>query len=626
MKHIIRIPALILSVFLLTVSVLGCKTAEQPAGGKTDAPVEQTTPAPDGTVSPEQTADAEPVFTQEAADAFDALDREIFCWYVTMDGYSFHQYVSDPSSFDIDPTSVNMTLGEFSEEDSAKLAGEASVFLEKLNAISRDNLDETRQFSYDVLEQYLTDAAIVGYEYMYEPLTAYSGLQANLPIAFMIFDFENKQDIEDYLTLLADMPRYLDQVLDYERKRAELGYFMTEDALDEILQDIDTIIAAKDTSYLYGTFEDGLEKLASEISAEEAAAYKARNESIIQNEYIGAFSTLRAGLEALRSECGAYQSVASRGTEHKEYFEYSMRSAANNELTVEETLDLLKDTFSYLLNDWITLYTANPDLATVEDNATTGSTEGDIKLIKEVASKFLPELPEHNLNLIDVPKELENSSSPAAYIIPAIDNWKDNLVLINQVSNATDPTVILTFAHECYPGHLYESVYHRSMDSLSLMQRAMYLGGYNEGWAQLSEWLVANNQTTMDSDYLRFYFDYMIAFNALLPAIMSIQVNYYDYSKEAVSSYISGLGLNPDAFIDIFYPTVIDQPYYFFDYAIGYAQLDTLRRDAETDLGDAFDLAAFLQQYLSYGPGYFNLLQERMDVWVDAQMQEADAA
>jgi uncharacterized protein (DUF885 family) len=154
------------------------------------------------------------------------------------------------------------------------------------------------------------------------------------------------------------------------------------------------------------------------------------------------------------------------------------------------------------------------------------------------------------------------------------------------------------------------------------MQKTVSFGGYAEGWAQFAEYLVMENQTQYDSDYVRFQFDYGMMFNAILPAIISILVDYYGYSEAALESYITGIGLDGELIASIYYPIVVDQPYYFFEYAIGYSQLAQMYRDISTDLGESFDLQVFLKTYMNMGPGYFGLIKEKMDVWADSVMAE----
>jgi len=230
-------------------------------------------------------------------------------------------------------------------------------------------------------------------------------------------------------------------------------------------------------------------------------------------------------------------------------------------------------------------------------------------------------LPEHNLTLTDVPEELQGQFAPAAYVIPSMDDWKDNTIFINTASE--DPTLLLTLAHEGYPGHMYQYIYQRSMDSLGLMQRAANFSGYAEGWAQFAEFLTVENQTKYDQELVRFYFESGQMLNSILPAIISILVNYYGYSEEAVANAVSGMGLDGEYVAALFYNTVIDQPYYFFDYAIGYSQLSQLYRETKNELDDKFDMATFLKAYLDLGPGNFDLIKEQMDVWTNGLLEDA---
>lgn len=621
MKRFSKLTALTMALILMMSVVFGCQlpdTVTDPItieSSETESPVGlDTTPLPEPTFT----------YSEETERAFHALDLEIFRWYITSDGYSFHMFVDDPKVFDIDPTAVTMTLGEFTEEDSVRMAREADAFLERLNAINREQLATKTQFSYDVLYEILADFAMADeYEYLYEPLTEYSGLHSNMPLSFALFELKNVQDVEDYLTLLADMPRYMGQVLAYEQQRAALGLFMTESALDTILKNCKTIIDAKDTSFLFVTFEEGVDQLTF-LTAEQIQTYKDRNASLLRNEFVDSYQTLYDGLNDLRKHCRTYDQAATYSDMQKAYFEYSMQSAGCNYLTVEETLEMLKAELHYLLYDFVSLLEANPNLIEQDLMITSGNTSEDLQYLQSIIKPFLPELPQHNLTLSDVPDELQSQFAPAAYVIPSMDDWMENTIFIN--TSASDSSLLLTLAHEGYPGHMYQYVYQRSLDHLSLMQRAANFGGYAEGWAQFAEFLTVEHQTKYDQDYVRFNFVYGQFANSVLPAIISILVNYYGYTDEALENAISGLGFEGAYVASIYYNLVVDQPYYFFEYAIGYCQMAQLYRGLKEELGESFDLASFLKTYLDLGPSNFDLIQERMDVWADNLLQDGAVA
>jgi len=618
-KRLSKLTALLMALILMASAFAGCKLPDNTV-------IEPITIESQETGDPSQVAETplpEPTFSvNEATEAaYHALDLEVFRWYVTQDGYSFHMFVDDPTAFQIDPKTVPMTLGEFTEEDSARLTAESAVYLERINAINREELKPETQFSYDVLQQFLSDyAEETDFEYYYEPLTEYSGLHSNMPLSFALFEFKNVQDVEDYLTLMADMPRYMGQVLTFEQKRAELGMFMTEPALDAILEDIQLIIDAKDTSFLYVTFEEGIDKLTS-LTPEQAKTYKERNASLLRNEYINSFQTLYDGLEDLRKDCRTYEEASKLTENQKAYYEYSMQSGGCNTLSVEETLEMLKAELNYLLYDFIRISNDRSDIYDVEVKLTSGDMQKDLDYLQSVIQPLLPVLPEHNLTLTDVPEELQAQFAPAAYVIPSMDDWKDNTIFINTASE--DPTLLLTLAHEGYPGHMYQYIYQRSQDNLGLMQGATNFSGYAEGWAQFAEFLTVENQKQYDQEVVRFYFDYGQMLNSILPAIISIMVNYYGYTEEAVINSVSGFGFDGEYIASIYYKAVIDQPFYFFDYAIGYSQLAQLYRDTQNELGDKFDMASFLKTYLDLGPGNFDLIKEQISAWADGMLQDA---
>ncbi len=623
MKSTGRILALLLSAILL-LSTMGCQTILAPAESTPiTVDVAGQTPDPGDVVAAEPTPETTATPDPDIGAQFDALDLEIFKWYATTDGYTFHQLITDPEALGISRENVEMTLGDFSIEGDQEYALAATAYLEQLALIPRSRLNPAQQLSYDIIEQYLQSVVeSMEFPYYAEPLTEYSGLHGNLPLSFVLFNIDSLQDAEDYLTLFADVPRYLGQVLAYEQKRAELGMFMTENALDTILSGCKDIIDSKDNSYLYATFNEAVDNVSS-ISAVDAEALKARNSQLIQNDFINAYRMLYNGLDDLRSKCSKEVGAYAGGETALAYYEMTMQARSNSQLSVEEALEMLQDEFNYLLARYFEIDEENPELMAQFANTkiTSGNTEQDLALLKEITAKILPELPDHELLVIDVPEELESLMSPAAYEIPSVDDSYHNQVLINPASPSN--TMLLTLAHEAYPGHLYQYVYQRGLEDVGYMQRALHFGGYAEGWSQFSEQLIIENQTAYNKAYCEMENYNSIICNVLLPSMTSIWVNYQGYDQKSVELKLQPIfGSNAEAIAKSFYDLAVEQPYYTFYYALGYCQLWNLVRDAQADLGDAFDQKAFLTAYLDLGPGYFNLINERMDVWVDEHVLE----
>lgn len=152
MKRYSKFAALLLALMLVFGTISGCKLPD----GSTQT-VTMGSGTEEAQQAPEDTAEPVPTFqvSEEAASAFSALDLDVFRWYATADGYALHMFMDNPANYGVDPKSVKMTLGDFTEEDSEQTTKEAAVYLERLNAIDREQLPQEKQFSYDVLHDIL---------------------------------------------------------------------------------------------------------------------------------------------------------------------------------------------------------------------------------------------------------------------------------------------------------------------------------------------------------------------------------------------------------------------------------------------------------------------------------------
>ena len=143
------------------------------------------------------------------------------------------------------------------------------------------------------------------------------------------------------------------------------------------------------------------------------------------------------------------------------------------------------------------------------------------------------------------------------------------------------------------------------------------MAGYEEGWAMEAEIAYIRMQAQFPEDTLLKQFYEETVRSIMIPALVSIRVNYYGDGIDKVRSYLSSFGMAEDA--EILYLYAVTAPEYYLPYATGYALLSGMVRRAEQDLEHLFSLSDFLAEYLSYGPGYSSALSDRMDIWVDGQ-------
>ena len=632
-----RTISLLLAIIMVLLSLTGCIRVKSRKAAETAAPTEKSTVAPavtpeplptegptaeptaEPTETPEPTAEPtpspEPLPPQNWAD----IDMDFFREYLKTDITSLHQLVKDPAAYGIDYDSVERSLGTYKEDPDREWYVFIENTLRRMDAVDQSTLSEQDKMAFDTLYQYcqweLEGEEFYGY---YEPLTELTGIQTDMPIVFWFYELRTRQDVDDYLTLLADMPRFFDELLEYERYRAEvLNIFMPEASLDAVIKnDIKPILEARETSFLIPLFNERVAKVEG-LTQEEIQAYEERNVALVTNDYYQAYLDLKEGLEDLRPYCREAKGVKATGDEkYLRWFAYQLKNRCSEEADPKTVANLLYESLTKTIDLYSDAYKHGGGQPTV---TSAGSLDDNIAYLKSVLDPLLPPIPEVEVEYEDMPSELREGRSTAFYLVAPFDEWQINHIVVADPENLDN--LISTLAHEGFNGHLYQYMYHRSMPGLSLSQQLIQGTAYSEAWSQYSERLFALNcGSKFNSNDLVLDHTNSIIFYALL-FYLSVRVNYFgDRFIDAYRTFNGYFRITQDEFRKKYYNTfIVGNPFYGIPYAYGYARIIDLHDNAQKTLGKKYDQKVFDTQYLNYGPTYFNLLADRLEQWAKEQ-------
>lgn len=543
--------------------------------------------------------------------AWNQADLDFFREYITGDISTLHQLIKDPAAFGIYYADVERTLGTYAQAEEADWYAFVEDMLSRLNEIDRNGLSDRDQLAYDTLLQYLRfEQEGENYYGYFEPLLPYTGIQADLPIVFWFYELRCEQDVEDYLTLMADTPRFFSELLAYEEYRAkELNIFMVEANLNKVLEDIDSTIAAGEDIFLVDTFQEALQGVPG-LTQAQRTAYEQRHEALLKNQFHQAYVDLRAGLEALRPYCREAVGVASLGNDtYTDWFVFQLKQSCAEDEDPEFLADILYEGAMKNLRLAVrAIQAGGQDL----EQVTMGTVEENVSYLRELLDPLLSELPEVNVRYEQVPEAFREVMSPAFYLVPAFDDWQNNTIALNGPEEARN--LLSTLAHEGFDGHLYQYVYHRSQ-GFSLSEQLLEETAYAEAWSQYSERLLAEHidkkyrKTDLQLDH---YFQQAIT---CLIGYCSIRVNLYkDSFEDAYDIFQSFFTYTEEEFRELIYePYIIGSPFYYMPYAYGYARLMDLHDGWKAARGRSFLEKDFHSAYLSLGPSYFNLLADRLE-------------
>ncbi len=553
-----------------------------------------------GTITSSPTPLAAISSNTEDAD-FESYTSDFFAQEIVSSTLNLHYTIDDYEVYGImDPP---ITFGSFSTDStSSSIAIENQFVL--LSAFSYDGLSKDNQLTYDVIQDYLTNAADgTAYPLFSEPLTPYTGLHTQLPILLAEYSLDSKEDITTYLELLSTLPDYFDSLLAFEQAKSRAGLFMSNIQLDTVIEDCIGFILMED-NYLISTFDTRIEEV-SGLTDSEVASFSAANKACILNIILPAYQDLIDGLELLRDTCTNAQGLCYYEN-GRNYYAYLIRANVGTSRTVPEIQVLIEN---QILEDLLSLQEASSTLTTSELSTPIidGSSEELLSMLQDSMSYQFPSAADVSVTIHEIPEELQAFLSPAFYLIPTIDNAYENTIYMDPSYMSDDLTLYTTLAHEGYPGHLYQTTYFASTNPDPVRSLFNY-GGYSEGWATYTEMCsyYFGAISSPESSILQ----KSASLNLGLYAYVDIGIHYEGWSLTDTLDYFKTFGITDSATIIQIYNLIVATPSNYLKYYVGYLEFLELKKECIDSWGEEFSQIRFHEAVLEVGPVSFDLLRK----------------
>ena len=628
MKAIVRRKLRLLGCIVLSTALLlsACKPASKQGRKKitrkTTEETTETTEVPTDTtdtqVPTDTTSSGPKKYTgAEASKKLHELDEEIFKEGKT-DIISMVFDVEDPEKLGMEWPEAG--INPWSPDDEGKAHEFNLHVIETLNDIDWDSLELEDQILYDtMLRDYQLSEEMYGMDYYTSSLNSLTGENMELPIIFATMGFDDQADVERYLTMLNDVKPYYESAFEYEKLRAEQGKSRPDEILDDLIKSLKTIYENHDGNYMYTTFDERINAMDLDDATKKDLI--ARNKEILDNSFFPAYEELAKNMETLRGTAKTSGKLCEMDG-GKEFYEkyFQLRSGTN--LTIAEAKKQLEDIVQQEYMDFYAkLYQLSPEqmnqVMEGTTNITTGSFESDIEFCKEAIKTDFPDIGDVKYTVYHVPKELSENLSPAAYMTTPVDDFNKNVLMINEYSDGLGD-MLTTVAHEAFPGHLFEAVYH--MQNMKSYYQKGGTTAYKEGWSTYSENYIMKLTTDFDIDVYNCMNVYMELLNYHMQAYIDICVHYDGWSRDDVvkyaNTYFPGAGEEVAGF---FYNRVLEIPCYVTPYCFGNLNCTKIIEDAFAQYGSQYSASEIHAAYLDMGPGSFDILAKYMPQFVEKQ-------
>lgn len=507
----------------------------------------------------------------------------------------------------------------------------AEAMLERLNEIDPEGWDESQTVSADLLAFILQhDIALAAFESWRIPFLADTGFHTDFSYVVSATSFRSEKDYEDYISRLKKLPDYLDQNIANMRRGLQDGFTQPKEILPFILPSFEAQIKDNAAAHpYYAPFQSMPDAIPSRARAalrqqgmttiaEEVIPALERALKFMEEEYIpGARETL--GADKLPDGKAYYAALVRYYTTLEDATPDSVHRLGLKEVArIRKEMDgvmaetgfdgTFKEFIEYLRTDE-QFYPKTPE--ELLERAAWLAKDVDGRL-----PKYFGKLPRQPYSVEPVPAEIAPNYTTGRYISAPEGADRGGQYWVNTYALDKRPFYELTALtlHEAVPGHHLQNALALEIENAPEFRKQFYPHAFGEGWGLYSEKLgveMGVYRTPYD-EFGRLSYEMWRACRL----VIDTGIHSKGWTRQQAIDYLASntaLSLhNVQTEVDRY----IAWPGQALAYKMGELTIWELRRKAETELGDKFDIRTFHDAVLTGGGLPLELLRARIDGYI----------
>jgi len=526
----------------------------------------------------------------------------------------------------------NTSLPDMSAATLAAQAKQRQQWLDKLQQIDPSALTEQQQINYAILSYSLEDALS---EYQYGahmmPLTSESGFHSAL--AFMVSgtEFKTKQDYLDYLAKLKTVPAYMQQQTEWMKQGLATGMTQPKAVLAGFEQSILAFISkTPEQNVFYRPFHQKPEF----IDIESWQALQSEAQQVVTLQLNPAYQQFYQFMVEQYLP-GARDSIAaSDWPKGREYYQNRLEHYTTLKLTPEQVHQIglnevariraemqaiiTKVGFKGSFAEFIQFLRTDPQFYAKTPTDLLKEASFIAKKIDAELPKYFRTLPRTPYGVAPVPAEIAPKYTTGRYAGTNRDDragfyWVNTYALDRRPLYEMEALTL----HEAVPGHHLQISLAREQSSLPEYRRNFYTSAFGEGWGLYAEYLGIEMGFYQDpySDFGRLTYEMWRAARLVVDTGMHTM----GWSRQqAIDFLASNTALsmhNVTTEIDRY----ISWPAQALSYKLGELTIKKLRKEAQQQLGQDFDLREFHDVVLRNGSVPLSILEQQVASYIQRE-------
>lgn len=503
-----------------------------------------------------------------------------------------------------------------------------------------DSLNESDQTSYDLwVYQYeimKEGAAFENMDYVFDQMR---GMHIRLPSYLINFHkVDSITDMQAYISRIKESGRAINQLVDRAKEQAAAGILPPKFTFETVIIQTKALL---DGTPVLNDMSGKIDALvASEkISAEEATTLKERSENAINDYFKPAYANLLRWLETEINNAEETPTGVSRHENGKAFYDYRLKVFTTTGMTADEVHEIgLKEVarikgemmaikekvgFEGDLNEFFKFVNTDEQFFFPNtDEGRQGYLDESTKYLDDLTKK-LPDyfgiLPKAKLQVKRVEAFREQDGAPQHYSAGTPDGSRKGTyyVHLSDMNAMPKSTMEGVAYHEGNPGHHMQISIAQELESVPKFRTQAGFSVYSEGWALYSETLAKEM-----GGYQNPYYDFGRLVNEIWRAIRLV-VDTGLHAKgwteaDGIKYFAENSSISKGAIVAEVQRYMV-MPGQATSYKIGMLKIQELRKMAETELGDKFDIKGFHDTILGGGALPLELLERRVKTWIATQ-------
>jgi len=508
-------------------------------------------------------------------------------------------------------------------------------FLRRVYAIDNAQLSESDQLNYELIRRNLqqrVDAHQFA-DYLM-PFNQRGGVQ-NLDSNAAYLRFETVTDFEDWLVRMGKIDTVVEQTIELAERGRKDGMVLPRVLMERIPDQIAVqLVESGADSPFYSVFESMPESVpAADQERLQKAAVKTIEEVVVpayrelanyfEKKYLPD-SRESVGLSSLPNGSAWYEFLARRFTTTRMTPDDIHRLGLDEVKRIRDEMQLIIDELEFDgdFQEFLTFLRTDPQFYYDDPDALYEAYLATSKRIDPELVKLFGTLPRMPYGVKPIPDAIAPDTTTAYYTTPAADGSRAGIYWVNLYKPDVRPKyeIEVLSVHEAMPGHHLQLAIQQEISDMPKFRRYSGFTAFIEGWGLYSESLGYD---------LGLYKDPYSRFGALtydmwraVRLVVDTGLHYKGWTRQQAIDFFRDNAAKTEHDIVNEIDRYLVMPGQALAYKIGQLKIKSLRANAEAALGDDFDIRAFHDELLGAGALPLDILEQRMDAWLETQLAD----